>query len=61
MTAKVQTAIKMVQETGTEVFIVQAGTIHAAQALAGVVAGDSVISKENRKVWVGTRISLLKK
>jgi isopentenyl phosphate kinase len=56
--AKIQTAIRIVKETGVDIFLVQVGTSHAARALAGDVSGDSEEACQNRKDWRGTRISL---
>ena len=58
MTAKIETSIRIVQQTGVEVFIVQAGTSHAARALAGEMTGDTEEDKDRRRSWKGTRISL---
>lgn len=60
ITSKITTALKIVQETGIEIFLVQAGTPHAARALSGDIAGESDTACRNRENWVGTRISLWK-
>lgn len=60
MSAKIRTAVDIVRETGVEVFIVQAGTIHAYRALNGNITGDSLNQLKERENWIGTRISLLK-
>ena len=60
MSAKIKTAIEIVKETNSEVFIVQVGTAHAYRALNGEMVGDDVNQVNNRKNWIGTRISLWK-
>jgi glutamate 5-kinase len=51
---KLQCAADIVKECGVDVFIVQAGSVHAAKVLSGEMLD---VDADGESKWVGTRVS----